>query len=157
MKTMTQQNQKGFTLIELMIVVAIIGILAAIALPAYQDYTARAQATEGLSATSGLRSDIGVYMSENGGATGIESDTAIDAQADALAGRYFSATGVAVAANGVVQITFDDGAHSGETMSLTPTVETSGQISRWVCSGLDAQYLPSACRAAAPSAPAPGP
>ncbi|MCK8118855.1 pilin [Pseudoalteromonas sp. 2CM37A] len=89
---------------------------------------------------------MGVYMSENGGAAGVDADAAIDAQADALAGRYFSATGVDVAAGGVVEITFDDGAHSGETMSLTPTVEASGQISRWVCSGLDAQYLPSACR-----------
>ena len=151
MKTMTQKQQ-GFTLIELMIVVAIIGILAAIALPAYQDYTARAQATEGLSATSGLRSDIGVYLSENGAITDVESDAAITAQADALAGRYFAANGVAVAANGVVNITFNDGAHSGETMALTPTVvAATGQISRWVCSGLDAQYLPSACRA--PAAP----
>ena len=53
--------EKGFTLIELMIVVAIIGILAAIAMPAYQDYTGRAQAVEGVSVTSGLRTEISVW------------------------------------------------------------------------------------------------
>lgn len=147
MKTMTQQNQKGFTLIELMIVVAIIGILAAVALPAYQDYTARAQASEGLSATSGLRSDIGVYLSENGAIADIEDDAAIIAQAAALAGRYFPAGGASVGAVGQVSITFNDGAHSGDTMVLTPTiVAATSQISRWVCSGLEPQYLPSACR-----------
>ena len=59
------KNQKGFTLIELMIVVAIIAILAAIALPAYQDYTARAQASEALTATGGIRADLAVHQSEN--------------------------------------------------------------------------------------------
>jgi prepilin-type N-terminal cleavage/methylation domain-containing protein len=62
MQNMKRTTQQGFTLIELMIVVAIIGILAAIALPAYQDYTARAQASEALSSTAGLRADIAVYV-----------------------------------------------------------------------------------------------
>ena len=58
MQTMTQQNQKGFTLIELMIVVAIIGILAAVALPAYQDYTIRTRVTEGLTIAGDLQKQI---------------------------------------------------------------------------------------------------
>ncbi|MEB3735090.1 pilin [Halopseudomonas pachastrellae] len=144
---MKAQMQKGFTLIELMIVVAIIGILAAIALPAYQDYTGRAQASEALTSTAGLRADIAVYSSENGGVTGVESDANIKASADALNGNYFSAKGVAVASKGVVEVTFDDGVHAKSKMTLTPTVEaTSGQISTWVCGGLDVKFLPSACR-----------
>src|SRR5437660_5477791 len=58
--------QKGFTLIELMIVVAIIGILAAIAIPAYQDYTIRAQVTEGLNLASSVKASVGEYFANNG-------------------------------------------------------------------------------------------
>src|SRR5690554_2643638 len=133
---MKAQMQKGFTLIELMIVVAIIGILAAIALPAYQDYTGRAQASEALTATAGLRADIAVYSSENGGITDVEADAAIADQADELNGNYFSDGDVSVGAGGIISVVFDNGVHSGETFTLEPTVEGSGQISRWECDGL---------------------
>ena len=63
---MLKQVQKGFTLIELMIVVAIIGILAAIAIPAYQDYTIRAQVTEGLNLADGLKVAVADYYTQNG-------------------------------------------------------------------------------------------
>jgi type IV pilus assembly protein PilA len=63
---MTKQVQKGFTLIELMIVVAIIGILAAIAIPAYQNYTIRAQVTEGLSLADGWKTGIAEFYAQNG-------------------------------------------------------------------------------------------
>jgi len=137
--------QKGFTLIELMIVVAIIGILAAIAIPAYQDYIGRAQASEGLTATAGIRTEIGVVYSEDG-AFPAAGSSAI-AQALVLEGNYFDAAGVVLGeGDGVITITFDDGVHNGDDLVLTPSENAANtQITGWVCSGLDVKYLPSSC------------
>lgn len=141
---MKSQMQKGFTLIELMIVVAIIGILAAIALPAYQDYTGRAQASEALSATAGLRADIGVYLSEEGALPNAADSQALDDAIAELEGKYF--TGVTIAA-GVLSVPFTSGVHTGATMTLEPVLNAAGnQISNWECDGLDPKFLPSACR-----------
>ena len=148
----TYRAQQGFTLIELMIVVAIIGILAAIALPAYQDYVGRAQASEGLTATSGIRADMGIYLAENGDLPDDGDDTQIDDALASLEGQYFGAGGAILTDPGVITITFNAGVHSGDNMTLTATApvdadgELTGQISGWVCDGLDTKFLPSACR-----------
>jgi type IV pilus assembly protein PilA len=138
---MNTRKQQGFTLIELMIVVAIIGILAAIALPAYQDYTARAQASEGLSVTSGVRADFAGASSEG------EAYDAATGDLDQLTGQYVSTV---TFASSVFTINFDNGALSGGSFDLTPTVGATGQIQGWTCDNftapVEAKYVPRACQ-----------
>src|ERR1700719_1474082 len=104
---MLKQVQKGFTLIELMIVVAIIGILAAIAIPAYQNYTIRAQITEGLSLADGWKTSVAEFYAQNGtfptGSSTTGSTTAIVAQG-ITSGKYV--TGISVGAGGAVVIAY---------------------------------------------------
>ncbi len=143
-----RRTQQGFTLIELMIVVAIIGILAALAIPAYQDYTARAQASEALTATAGVRAEIAEYLALNGSFTGVEEDVTTG---DTLEGRYFDASGVEILDSGAIQVTFSRGVHgeNGGIMTITPRLNNNGdQIARWECTGtqIEPKHIPSACR-----------
>ncbi len=139
-----KKQQSGFTLIELMIVVAIIGILAAIAMPAYQDYTARAQATEALKVSYALQSDIAIYVSQNGGTGGVDGDASIVAMAANLDGKYVA--NVVVDATGTINVLYDAGVLSGQTMTLRPNLNGT-QISSWTCAGLaSTAHLPSGCR-----------
>ncbi|MFT3812778.1 MAG: pilin [Acidovorax sp.] len=148
MKRAMQQSkralQQGFTLIELMIVVAIIGILAAVALPAYQDYTIRAKVSELVLAASSARTCISEAYQSVGGSvvpTNVSSVCSI-----AQMGKINSAN---VSSNGVVTILGDAATSSvggAVTVVLTPTVNSSAGGLTWVCSGSPNKWLPSSCR-----------
>lgn len=141
---MKRSVQKGFTLIELMIVVAIIGILAAVALPAYQDYTKRSRVTEGLALASGAKTAVTEYYSSQG-AWPADNATAGLAAANAIKGD--SVDSVTVGANGVITVAMNSTKVATGNIVLTPTASaTSGSV-EWKCTTtLDKKYVPATCR-----------
>jgi type IV pilus assembly protein PilA len=136
-------NHKGFTLIELMIVVAIIGILAAVAIPQYQNYVARAQVSEALSLASGAKTAVAEYFNMNGIFPADNATAGLSDAAD-ISGKYVESVTVA---DGVITARFSSGAHAkldGGSMALT-AVDNGGSIG-WSCSSSDiSDYLPSSC------------
>lgn len=148
MKQMNKQVQKGFTLIELMIVIAIIGILAAIAIPAYQDYTIRAQVSEGLSLMDGAKTSVAEFYTNYGRLPGSNSSAGI-AQDTSISGKYVSK--VDVTAKGLIQATFGGPKVNQKIKNgvLELSAITSAGSIDWKCqaaSGIDNKYLPSSCR-----------
>jgi len=129
---MMKSVQKGFTLIELMIVVAIIGILAAIAIPAYSDYTIRAQVTEGLNLASSAKSAVSETYGSNGTWPGTNSAAGLDASGN-IKGKYV--TGVGVGTGGTITITYGGQANAkinADTLTMTPYTSLNGDVA-WVC------------------------
>ena len=144
-----KKMQQGFTLIELMIVVAIIGILAAIALPAYQDYTIRTKVSEGMV----LAGEAKVAVAETAASLGgVANVTALNSGFTFPAGGTDYVTSIAVGASGVITVTMGGTDGTGATvepvMVLTPTQANAEDPITWACTttaGL-AKHVPANCR-----------
>ncbi len=141
---MSRQLQKGFTLIELMIVVAIIGILAAVALPAYQDYTKRARVTEGFNLAASLKTGVADYFASNNAFPSTNGDVGV--ASGSVTGA--SVSDVQIGTNGVITITYNGTvatSSSANAIALVPTTGAGGIT--WACN-TSATTLPSAIRPA---------
>jgi type IV pilus assembly protein PilA len=159
---MLKQVQKGFTLIELMIVVAIIGILAAIAIPAYQDYTIRSQVTEGLNLASDLKAGVAEWYAQQGEWPATLANLGVSGGATAKSGKYVTQIDVT---NGVISITYGNQANANlrdGVLSLIPGVNANDDVI-WICGRAETpsgvvstagagstsvrdKYLPASCR-----------
>ena len=169
MKFVQRSSEKGFTLIELMIVVAIIGILAAIAIPAYSDYTIRAQVSEGVNMVAFAKAPVMDAFLDRGMPPATRLQAGMTANPTDTQGKYVSAVDVL---NGTVTVTFGNDANTEidtETLSVTPYESPDGgvvwrcgfaaapaglvlmgtgtpQVAAHVNPSIASQYLPASCR-----------
>jgi type IV pilus assembly protein PilA len=145
MEMKEMKKQQGFTLIELMIVVAIIGILAAIAIPAYQDYTIRAQVSEGLNLAGGAKAAVSEFTMDRGTFPTNNDEAGLSA-ANTITGKY---VGSVANVSGLVSVTYGGDAHAqltGNVLQLS-AFTNAGSV-QWVCrsANIADKHLPAACR-----------
>jgi type IV pilus assembly protein PilA len=139
--------EQGFTLIELMIVVAIIGILAAIAIPAYQDYTIRTQVTEGLTLAAQAKTAVSESFSNTGVAPANRTAAGMSPNATDTTGNYVSSM---LVTNGVITLTYSNAAPqrghqliNGATLTLVPFTSVDGSVA-WKCRSVSSVANPTA-------------
>lgn len=136
-----KKNMQGFTLIELMIVVAIIAILAAIALPAYRDYTIRARVSEAAVLAGAAKATVGENIANN---NAVDADSCDGVDTAITATQNVTSM---TCTDGVIAVTTDATRAGGVVLEFEPTLETSGQVT-WVCDATTGEdkHVPSECR-----------
>jgi type IV pilus assembly protein PilA len=143
--------QKGFTLIELMIVVAIIAILAAIAIPAYQNYLIRSQVSEAMVLTGGARTAVAEFYSNHGHYPLSNESAGLPTSPDSISGKYVASVTLGTS-TGIITAAFNANANdalSGKVFGLSPSA--NGGSIKWACDNttdttIDPKYLPASCR-----------
>jgi type IV pilus assembly protein PilA len=134
--------QQGFTLIELMIVVAIIGILAAVALPAYQEYTVRAKVSEVILAASSAKNGVAEYVNLYSALPPNASFTP-----ESQVSKYVASVAWDVAIPAITATAQGEAKIAGKTIVMTPTLTAAGNQVNWACAGtIDSKYRPASCK-----------